>query len=484
MHHPDAQPTSTGRPDSAERPRSRSRRRFLAATAGAAALGAFAGCSGRRDDTGGSPTPSGGNPTPTPDEGTPTPEDDYFDAGATVGLELVAEDLVLPNLMALTPDGQRYVADQEGVVYPLDADGLGDPFLDVTDRVIELGSDLPAWAAADERGFLGLAFHPDFASNGRVYVRYSTPLRAGDPEGYDHREILSEFRAPGDRSTADPDSERVLFDFIWERPIHQAGTLQFGPDGYLYGSLGDGLNPWNGQIITETLQGGIYRIDVDSRTDGKPYGIPADNPLVGREGLDEYFAWGLRNPWKMAFDEDGRLLVGDVGQALYEEINVVEKGGNYGWPIREGLACHDPTRPGQPPESCASTSERGEPLVDPVVTFPHFDEAQNPVGFAIIGGHTYAGSAVPALEGTYVFGVYTSAFDRPAGRVLTATPQSEGQWPVEELSFDTDDGELGMNVLAIGQDADGELYVLGTTAPVGQGIEGSRSGRVYRVVSA
>jgi glucose/arabinose dehydrogenase len=457
----------------------------LAAVAGGGLFG-LAGCASpraRRDGPDGTETaapPTDGTPTPTP-----TPEDPYFERGPTVGVEPVATGLRLPTTFALAPDGRRFIGDQEGVVYELGTDGLASPpFLDITDRVVELGSDLPEWVAGDDRGLLGLAFHPDFASNGRVYVRYSTPLGPEDPPDHDHREILSEFQVPADSATADPDSERVLLDILWERPVHQAGGIVFGPDGLLYGALGDGLNPDNGQTLTNSLQGGIYRIDVDTRTDGKPYGIPADNPLVGEDGLDEYFAWGLRNPWRMAFTPDGRLVAGDVGQERFEEVNVVERGGNYGWPVREGLTCYDPANPREPRPECPTTSERGEPFVDPVVTFPHFvDDGAQPVGFAVVGGHVYTGSEVPALEGEYLFGIYTRSLTAPSGGLVAATPQSEGEWPARVVGIDTPGGTLDINVLSLGQDADGELYVLGTRAGADDRL-GGRDGVVYRIVPA
>lgn len=455
-------------PPDHERPDGLTRRRLLAATATSATMAGLAGCSFERGG-GGEP----GN-TPTPD----TEPEPYFEPGPTVALETVAEGLVLPNVLAVAPgDDRLFIADQIGVVYVHENGSLREePFLDLRDRVIDIGSDLPSWVATDERGFLGLAFHPEFAENGLFYVRYSTPT--GDPE-LDHREILSEFSA--EDGAADPDSERVLLDLPWQRPIHQAGTLAFGPDSYLYAAFGDGLNPFNGQDVTNNFKGSILRLDVDTRDGEKPYGVPPDNPLVDGEGLDEHFAWGLRNPWKMSFDGEA-LIVGDVGQELFEEVNVVERGGNYGWPLKEGSSCHDPAQPGVPPADCPDTSERGEPLLDPVFEFPHFD-GDRAVGFAVIGGHVYRGEAVPQLDGEYVFGVYTRSFTAPSGRVLTATPDGD-TWSARELRFaDGENGELGLNVVSIGRDNDGEVYVLGTTAAVSEGMETRQGGTVYRLVA-
>ncbi|MDS0284539.1 PQQ-dependent sugar dehydrogenase [Haloarcula onubensis] len=457
------------------RPRGSSRvsRRRLLGTLGAVGLtGAFAGCSsGGRDAARGTDTRAGtpsGSGGPGGDRG-PT---NYFEQGPTVGVEPVATGLVSPNAL-VAADGRRFVLDQVGQVYVLGDDGVESTFLDLSDRLVALGQDLPNWIAYDERGLLGLAFHPDFATNRKLYVRYSTP--AEDPE-LDHREILSEFTATADRDGVDTSSERVLLDMPWPRPIHQSGTIEFGPDGYLYGALGDGLNPFNGQDL-DNLKGCIVRIDVDGRTGDLPYGIPGDNPLVGVQGRDELYAWGLRNPWKMAFSGD-RLILGDVGQATWEEVNVVEKGGNYGWPLKEGFHCHDPQLGTSAEGECVVESARGEPLVDPKLEFPHFDEAGDAVGFAVIGGHVHTGDIDP-LRDDYLFGVFTSSFTSPAGRLVAATPRDSGRWPTREVRVE---GGLDIQVLSLGQ-ADGDSYVLGTRAALAEDPLTRQEGVVYRLTS-
>ncbi|WP_254273459.1 PQQ-dependent sugar dehydrogenase [Haloarcula marina] len=460
-------------PDSPPGP---SRRRFLTALGAVAGTGALAGCSfgnrdAARDEQTDSETADGG------DGGSDTGGSggNYFEPGPTVRLEEVATGLVSPSALVTADDGmdRRFILDQVGVVHVHDAEGLReDPFLDLSDRLVALGEDLPNWVAYDERGLLGLAFHPEFASNGLFYVRYSAP--ADDPE-LDHRERLSEFRATEDGERGDPDSERVLLDLPWERPIHQAGSIEFGPDGYLYAALGDGLNPFNGQDLTHNLKGSVLRLDVDGRTDDKPYGVPEDNPLVGQDGRDEHYAWGLRNPWKMAFSGD-QLLLGDVGQATWEEVNVVEKGANYGWPLKEGYHCHDPQLGTSEDGECVVESDRGEPLVDPVLEFPHFDEAGDAVGFAVIGGHVHTGS-VDAIRDSYVFGVFTSSFTAAAGRLVAATPREDGRWPMREIRVA---GGLDIQVLSLGVDGD-DSYVLGTRAALSDGPLTKREGVVYRV---
>lgn len=238
-----------------------------------------------------------------------------------VGLELVAGGFTMPVALASPADGtgRLFVADLPGVIQVIDAGGLllDEPFLDITDRVVGLR---PGY---DERGLLGLAFHPEFAENGRFFVYYSAPLRAGAPRGWDHTSRISEFAvSAGDENQADPGSERVILEVDQPQSNHNGGSIAFGPDGYLYIPLGDGggardVGPGrppggNGQDV-ETLLGKILRIDIDGP---EPYRIPADNPLVGKPGRDEIYAYGLRNPWRMTFDSGGehRLFAADAGQ--------------------------------------------------------------------------------------------------------------------------------------------------------------------------
>jgi glucose/arabinose dehydrogenase len=428
----------------------------------------LAGCSAMDRDR-----PDDGS-TDEPDTGDEPDGPTFFDQGPAVGLTEVATGLTSPSALVTAADDtdRRFILDQIGIVYVHDDDGLrSTPFLDLSDSVVALGEDLPNWIAYDERGLLGLAFHPEVASNGRFYVRYSAP--ASDPD-VDHYERLSEFRTTDDGGRADPASERILLELPWERPIHQAGTIEFGPDGYLYGAFGDGLNPHNGQNIS-SLMGSIIRIDVDGSSEDLPYGIPEDNPLVGEEGRDELYAWGLRNPWKMAFSGD-RLIAGDVGQATWEEVDVIESGGNYGWPLKEGTHCYDIQLGTSADTECSGESERGEPLIDPVVEFPHFDDAGDAVGFAVIGGHIHTGS-IDAIQESYLFGVFTSAFDSAAGRLIAATPQESGRWPTEELRVS---GGLDIQVLSLGQDGT-DSYVLGTRAALSEDPLSQQEGVVYRL---
>jgi glucose/arabinose dehydrogenase len=402
---------------------------------------------------------------------------------AVLDVELVAEGLTAPVLVREAPDGsdRLFVVDQAGQIRVLDEDGtlLAEPFLDVRSRMVALRDGF------DERGLLGLAFHPDYATNGRFFVYYSAPLRAEAPDDFDHTSHISEFTVSAtDPDLADPASERVLLQVDQPQFNHDAGTVDFGPDGYLYISLGDGggandvgvghVPGGNGQDI-ESLLGSILRIDVD---EGDPYGIPADNPFVGEDGRDEIFAYGFRNPYRFSFVPGGdALLVGDAGQDLYEEVSLVELGGNYGWNVKEGTHCFDPNDPTNPPADCPDTGSRGEPLIDPVIEYRNAKSGDG-VGIVVVGGFIYRGDAIPDLEGLYVFGDYSQSFDEASGQVFAATPVATGLWSFDELRFGDPAAPLNEYVLGFGEDLDGELYVLtsGTGTPHGS------TGRVYRLV--
>jgi glucose/arabinose dehydrogenase len=272
-----------------------SRRRFLATAAAVGAVG-VAGCN---------------DSTAPATEGLPEA------APTAVGLERVATGLRAPLAIAFA-DNRRYVADRQGAVSVHEDGSLRDePLLDFRETVV-LGG---------ERGLLGIALHPDFPDTPRLYVRYSAEPRAGTPDGYSHTFVLSEFRVRPDGRRARRDSERTLLEIPEPQSNHNAGDIAFGPDGYLYVPVGDGggggdrgrghVADWydanaggNGQDVTENRLGSVLRIDVDGGDD-RPYAVPDDNPLVGRPGLDEHYAWGLRNPWRVSFDGN-RLFVADV----------------------------------------------------------------------------------------------------------------------------------------------------------------------------
>ncbi|HEX6909486.1 MAG TPA: PQQ-dependent sugar dehydrogenase, partial [Longimicrobium sp.] len=335
----------------------------------------------------------------------PTELDPLGDDERSVALALVAQGFTSPIALMEAPDrsGRRFVVDQSGVIRIITSGGslVGEPFLDVRSRMVTLRANF------DERGLLGLAFHPRYSSNGRFFVYYSAPLRAGAPAGYDHTARISEFRVSADADRADAGSERILLQVDKPQFNHNGGTLAFAPDdGYLYISLGDGggandnqaghVADWfaengggNGQDLTQNLLGSILRIDVDG---GTPYGVPRSNPFVGGPGLDEVYAYGFRNPYRFSFDMGGAndLLVGDAGQGLWEEVSRVERGGNYGWNVKEGTHCFDAENNRVSPASCPSVDPTtGIRLADPVIEYAHLSNGG--LGLVVVGGHVYRG---------------------------------------------------------------------------------------------
>jgi glucose/arabinose dehydrogenase len=317
--------------------------------------------------------------------------------------------------------GRLFIASQGGRIYLVqDGQLLPEPFLDISDRSSPMGGGY------SERGLLGVAFHPQFAQNGYFYVNFT------DGSGNTH---ISRFQvSPDDPNRADPASELRLLFVEQPYPNHNGGGLTFGPDGYLYIALGDGGSAGdpqgNGQSL-QTLLGKVLRIDVDG---GQPYAIPADNPFASGGGLAEIWAYGLRNPWRIAFDGlTGDLYIADVGQNQYEEVNVQPAGSpggmNYGWDFREGQHSYE----GAPPESLA--------LVDPMTEYTH---AQ---GCSITGGVVYRGQALPEWNGVYLYGDYCS------GLIWGLLPAPDGGWQ-NMLLF-----ESGFTISSFGVDDAGEVYV-------------------------
>jgi len=421
----------------------------------------------------------GDTDSPNDDAEATDPADSSDRASDLDGLGLagqqVASGLASPVGIERTDAGRRYVVDQIGEIRRLTDDGLArEPVLDVGDRLAE--------GAGREMGLLGLALHPDFEDNGRAFVRYSGPPGEEAPSGYSHSFVLSEFHADEDRTTFDPDSERVLLTIPEPQSNHNAGSVTFGPDGYLYVGVGDGgaagdqgrghVEDWyggvtggNGQDVTENLLGSVLRLDVDGASDGsedRPYAVPDDNPLVDGPGLDEQYAWGLRNPWRFSFGPDGRFFVADVGQSSWEEVNVVERGGNYGWNVREGPDCFRAS-------DCPTETNDGEPLRDPIVTYPHGGAEIS--GISVIGGYVYEGESLPALAGRYVYGDY-----RANGQLFVASEGEDGEWSTTTVPIEG----IGSLLTSFGRDRDGELLVCTTDG----GGANTRDGAVYRIVAA
>jgi glucose/arabinose dehydrogenase/plastocyanin len=399
-----------------------------------------------------------------------------------VELEPVATGLVSPVLLTHAGDGsgRLFVVDQAGQIRIVQNGVLlPTPFLDLT-------ASLPTLAANfDERGVLGLAFHPAYATNGRFFVRYSAPRAgsAGEPcfgtsRGC-HEEILAEFTVSADPNVANP-TGTILFRIDQPQFNHNAGDVAFGPDGFLYFTLGDGGGAHDGLADTppshgptghgqdiDTALGSMLRIDVDGAF---PYSIPTENPFVDTNGLDEIYAYGFRNPYRFSFDDGpggtGRLIVADVGQALIEEIDFVENGGNYGWVIKEGTLCFDPFNPSTPPATCADAG-----MIDPIAEYTHAEG-----GLAIVGGYVYRGTGSPCLDGLYVFGDFSADFG-PTGRLYYLEETAPDVFEIFEMRNGLTDAPLGQYLKGYGRDEAGELYVLTSTI---LGPSGS-TGEVYRI---
>jgi glucose/arabinose dehydrogenase len=431
-------------------------------------------------------------------------------------LETVADGFVHPLAVAEPPDGsgRLFVLDQVGKIWVIDADGRrrSQPFLDISDRLVELDESY------DERGLLGFTFAPDFVTSGRLYVFYTAPLRMQAPENFDHTNVLAEYQVSlADGNVVDPESERRILQIDHPYSNHNAGSLAFGSDGMLYVSLGDGgyrndvdqegvtghAADWyetnaggNGQDIEHNLLGSIIRIDV--RDEQVPYVVPDDNPFVGVPGvLPEIWAYGFRNPVRFSIDPRGThaMIVGDVGQEMYEEISLVKRGGNYGWNVYEGNHCFDASAPTHPLDSCPTQVGAGSPdvgadLIPPVIelqTSTTFGEYG--MGTAIVGGVVNRGGAMPSSEyGRYFFGVWSTAEVETAagetympGKLLVATIRPGGPWSWESVELlGSPNGDLDGYLLGFGQDSDGDVYVL-TSEDVGPT---GTSGKVRRLVES
>ncbi len=399
-------------------------------------------------------------------------------------LQLVADGFVSPMFCQSIPggNGALIVGDQPGTAHVLGKDGKVREalFLDLRPKMTDLKKGF------DERGLLGFAFHPKFTSNRKFYVCYSGKRRASAPADYDHTMVISEFKAKADDpTTADDTSERVLLEIDQPYFNHNGGSIGFGPDGFLYIAAGDGgaandvdqpgrktRGPHGNAQDLSTLLGKMLRIDVDK---GSPYGIPKDNPFAdGKKGKPEIWAYGIRNPWRMSFDMDGdrKLIWGEVGQTMFEEVNIGKKGANYGWNIREGFHGFDPDKPKAVPDK-PKTGHLGEPLTDPILEYKSsagFPKDADAMGTSITGGYIYRGSAIPSLVGKYIFGDWQAFKFAPGGALFVATPpkdKSQTTWTMDRLKLTgssdekmKNEGKLKGFVVSFGQDAEGEVYVL------------------------
>ena len=360
-----------------------------------------------------------------------------------VGLRRVFPEVQIKRPIVVTHanDGSDriFIASQLGKIHVLENDEEADEstlFLDIQKQVVYIDKK-------NEEGLLGMAFHPDYRKNGQFFVYYTTTTAP-------HVSVISRFRvSKDDPNKADPDFEEEILRIPQPYWNHNGGRICFGPDGYLYIGLGDGGSGndphGNGQNL-KTWLGSILRIDVDRKDGGRGYAIPADNPFVGRKGAKpEIYAYGIRNAWGMGFDQEtGLLWAADVGQKLWEEINIIRKGGNYGWSVREGLHKFGPNGVGPRKD-----------LIEPIWEYPH-EEKQGTVGGqfgkSITGGRVYRGKSLPHLNGYFVYADYVT------GKVYAL--KYDGKTVTENRSICSSN----LPVMVFGEDAQGELYY---TTPIG-----------------
>lgn len=432
-------------------------------------------------------------------------------SGTTVGLKVVADRLVSPTRGVPAPDREHglVVIDQGGKIWSVDTgdDRAARPnaprlVADLSNLAVSnLGKVIPG-LAYDERGLLGIAFGPNRGKARFVYTfgneNASQPADFSTlPAGVkaDSQLVLRQWRLSRHQLTIDPASSRVLLRIDKPQFNHNGGDLALGRDGLLYLSVGDGgaaddqgpghVAGGNGQSLAPgNVLGKILRIDPRGHNSANgQYGIPADNPFVGRDGADEIWAYGFRNPYRMSLDRrTGALVAGDVGQNDIEEVDVVRPGQNYGWPIKEGTFTFDNNGAGA---GFVTADSPGVPagLTDPVAEYDHTAPggvrcpSGGPAsceGIAIVGGFVYRGHDIDALKGDYVFGDYSRAFAQPLGRLFVARG---GQ--VQSLAIQGRDN-LGLAVTGWAQDRRGELYVLGNTT----GVLSGTTGQVVRLTAS
>ena len=338
--------------------------------------------------------------------------------------------------------GRIFVPQQQGIVHVFKPDSKETSiFFDHTKKVVYTDKE-------NEEGFLGLAFHPKYKTNGEFFAFYTT---IDTP----HTTVISRFKvSKTDPNKADPNSEEVLLSVTHPFWNHKGGTICFGTDGYLYIALGDGgaaNDPHNNGQNLQSLLGKILRIDVDKKDDKLNYAIPKDNPFIGRKAKNsliarpEIYAYGLRNVWRMAFDhQTGTLWAGDVGQNIWEEIDIIVKGGNYGWNLRESKH-----------EFAPNSTSNGSGMIEPIWEYDH------EIGKSITGGAVYRGKKLPELAGHYIYGDYVS------GKIWALKYDESKKTVVANRPIPYTGANLP--IMSFGEDQDNEIYFT-ILAPTGKGI--------------
>ncbi|HEY5984270.1 MAG TPA: PQQ-dependent sugar dehydrogenase [Anaerolineales bacterium] len=375
------------------------------------------------------PTPLAASPAVSASPGAPSQAIDFPDPQRYAWTQ-IASGFDSPVDIQFPPDGsgRMFIVEQAGRIRIVSgSDVISEPFLDITENVNTQGN---------ERGLLGLAFHPNYPENGFFFVNYTDRL---------HHNVIARFRVSADPDRAEASSETILLAVDDPFPNHNGGVLAFGPDGYLYAGLGDGgsaNDPFGNGQNTGALLGKVLRLDVDG---AEPYAIPPDNPFASAGGRREIWAYGLRNPWRLSFDRlNGDLYIADVGQNTWEEVDYLPAGSsggaNFGWNYREGAHEFE----GSPPANLQ--------LIDPVAEYSH-----NEGGCSITGGYVYRGS-MPEWSGIYFYGDFCSG--KLWGLIKRQDARGGVTWD-SRLLYRT-----GASLTSFGQDPQGEVYFADRGGPI------------------
>jgi glucose/arabinose dehydrogenase len=378
-------------------------------------------------------------------------------AAITINSELVAAGIQAPTSMAFPSANTAWVTEQTGKIRLIRNGKLTDVVvLDTKNKMIRVNSGY------EERGLLNVTLHPKFSTNGKFYLFYSRPATAQNPANnrrYDHTDVVAEYKMLPNSDIADTASARIILAQDKPDGNHDGGGIVFGDDGYLYVTFGDGGGQHdqhgtigNGQDMNTWL-GKVLRINVD--VDGT-YTVPKGNPFVGKEGVKpEIWASGFRNPYRITLDKASKqLFVGEVGQDLYEEVDILEQGANYGWRVVEGNHCHNPNT------GCDFTG-----YTAPISEYHHSE------GVSVIGGYVYNGTQLPDLKGKYIFGDWTGPV-----------------WYLQKTGKDWTRGKVTIKnfpraakITGWGEDQAGELYYT-INSEASPGPAGSTTGSVYKII--
>jgi glucose/arabinose dehydrogenase len=364
----------------------------------------------------------------------------------TLDAKRLVTDLQAPTAMAFPGNGSVWITEQTGKIRILKNGKLNSaPLLDLGTLLPKLNNSY------EERGLLGIALHPNFKTNRKFYVFYSKPSNGK----FNHTDVVAEYTLAANAEEIKENSQKIIISADKPDGNHNGGAVQFGPDGYLYISFGDGGGQGdkhgeigNGQNLNNLL-GKILRVDVNTDS---AYSIPKDNPFINKPGARaEIWAYGFRNPYRMSFDKaSGQLFVGDVGQDTWEEVDIIKKGGNYGWRLQEGNHCYNPA------SGCEITG-----IIEPIAEYNHKE------GVSITAGYVYNGHSIPLLKGKYIFADWTGPafYLRKVG-----TNWHRGKVVLKNIPE-------GMKVTGFGEDTSGELYML-TNPDTGPG---NKEGSVYKI---